>query len=154
MRRQILSFLLPFIVWGHVFSDVGVKSYPLKGIDTIFVLIETLDEDAREAGVNVERLKTVVELRLRREGIVVAEELDGTIPYLYVNISVAGKAFHVSLDLNERVDLCRDASIRCRAKTWDTGTTGTPAKPDFVDACLSELLDEFLNDWYKANPKK
>ena len=65
------------------------------------------------------------------------------------------RAFNVTLDIKEQVKLHRDASIECTATTWSQSITGTHGSdPEYIVSALSMLLDDFLNDYYKANPKK
>jgi hypothetical protein len=81
--------------------------------------------------------------------------LSKNIPYLYVNVNAVGKGFNIELSLNEQVTLKRDPKISCRAKTWDMCVTGIHQNnSEYIVTSLSELLDYFLNDYYKANPKK
>jgi hypothetical protein len=154
-KTFIMLFLTAFFMAAVSFfswSEIDIKALPLKGIKSITVSIEDLSDDAIKIGLAKERLQTVIELRLRKEGIKIVEPLFS--PYLYVNIRVVGRAFHVYLSIREGVILERDKTISCLATTWWHGSTGTHTdNPEFIVSSLSELLDFFLNDYYKANPK-
>lgn len=152
-KKILLLPLLIIFICNGISSQRDVKSYPLKGINAIFVLIEKLPEDAIEIGLTEDRLRTITELRLRKEGIKIEE--DGNIPYLYINVNIVEVAFNVILSINEWTTLSRNPSIECYAVTWQSFYTGTHTnKPEYIVSSISNLLDEFLNDWYKANPKK
>ena len=154
-KEILLLIIFSLLFYNVTFSENDVKSYPLKGINAIFVLIEKLPEDAIEIGLTSHRLKTVTELRLRREGITIKKESDISYPYFYVTVNVVGRAFNIELSLNEWVKLFRNPSIECYARTWNHSYTGTHGNdPEYIVSSLSALLDEFLNDYYKANPKK
>ena len=170
--KVLLLFICVLFIHKGAFSDEDAKV--LKGIDSVRIMIENLPESATKMGITYSRLRTIVELRLRREGITIItgrttktleelgyekyiEELEklGNTPWVYVDLSVVGMAFHIELVIHESVILRRDKSIGCIAITWNNSTTGTHANdPEFIVSCLGKLLDVFLNDYYKANPKK
>ena len=141
----------------------------LKYITRVTVLVEGLSEDAVKIGLTEHRIQTVTELRLRKEGIniVTREEVSkedvvfGSITYmriptLYVNVHVAGAAVSVRLEILDFVKLDRIAEVWCLATTWHSpqmaGTHGN--NPESIVGSVNQLLDEFFNDYYKANPKK
>ena len=81
---------------------------------------------------------------------------DPDMPYIYVVVTVVGAAFGVELCVRELVEIKRKPfAVRCMVNTWSAGLVGThTGDPEFIVSTLSRLLDEFLNDYYKANPKK
>lgn len=130
-----------------------IKSIPLKGLKGLWVLVENLPQGAQDIGLTRERIQTVTELKLRREGLIA--KFDYASPYFYVAINVSGLAFNVLVSVEDWVTLERDKTILCRAKTWLTGTTGTHGRDsEYIIGGLERLIDSFLNDYYKANPKK
>lgn len=169
-HAKVLLLILSVIILSNwLFTEVDfpdVDYKVLKGIDGFEILIEVLNEDAIKIGLTRKRLKTVTELALRREGITVVEYKGGVktteellkfsrTPFIYVNVNVSGRAFSVKLELKERVVLERDESISCTATTWDQLITGIHGgNSEFIVSALKELLDYFINDYYKANPKK
>ena len=163
IRKVLLLFVCVLFIYKGAFSAVGYEV--LKGINRLDVSIEFLSDGARKIGLTDERLRTVTELRLRKEGIAILERVDKMTleemkkflrtPNIYVNASVAGNAFHVDLEIHEQVSLDRDKSIECVATSWGRGVTGIHTNdPEYIISSLGELLDVFLNDYYKANPKK
>ena len=155
-KKFYLLFLVVLFLYDGIFPDI--KSYPLKGIDRIYVLIESLPQDAIDLGLTKNRLRTATELRLKREGIKIGKEqemIEGHIPYLYVRVNVLGIAFNIELNICENVVLLRDKSVKCNSITWDNSTIGFHGRdPEYIVTSLNHLLDKFLNDYYKANPKK
>lgn len=61
-------------------------------------------------------------------------------------------AFNVIVEIKEWVKIERN-SVETTAVTWRDGITGFAYESEHVISSLSQLIDEFLNDWYKANPK-
>ena len=156
--KKILLFLLfILLVFGTDFLHGG-NWQNLRNIGSKFeMIIEALDKDAEKIGLTENRLKTVVELRLRREGITIVDvSSDLEIPYVYINVNVVGNAYNVKLDINEWVDLERiPVSRGCTATVWEVFITGTHGgKSENIVDSLNILFDDFFNDYYKANPKK
>lgn len=158
--KKIPSFIIICLfIYKGAFSAVDYKV--LKGINTLKVAIEDLSDYAVKIGLSEERLGTLIELKLRREGIKIIEEMPKDpnllvkIPYIYINVNVEENAFNNYLAISECVNLYRDKFISCYAATWFIGETGIHAdSSEYIASSLSELLDKFLNNWYKANPKK
>ena len=168
--RRFFSFVLSLLaIYGLVFYEVAVSNpqnsnlpdiryKPLKGISRLSILIDDLPEGATDIGLKEERLTTIAELKLTKEGILASPEefekhLD--IPWLYVNINVIGSSFNVYIGVSERVILLRDHSITCEGLTWHNSATGRHGKDsEYIVSALAQLLDDFLNDYYKANPGK
>lgn len=126
----------------------------LESLDKITIILEALHEDAIKIGLNRDRLMTVAELKLRREGIKIDENSSALYPCLHVSFNVVGKAFNIRLSLLEKIRIPRlDKTIL--GASWQRSIAGTHAgNSEYMVTALSDLLDEFLNDYYKANPKK
>ena len=157
MRTKIFLFCLLNLLGSglSLAQEPGVydKSEVLKGISSFEVVVEQLHKDSNDIGLTKDRLITVTELKLRREGLLSSGGLLS--PYVYINVNVVGVAFSISLEIHDMVQLVRDPSIIKTASTWDTSTTGTHGgDPEYIVTALNKLLDIFLNDYYKANPKK
>lgn len=131
---------------------LGSLGETLEGISVIDVVIEEFNERVEEIGLTKNRLRTVTELRLRREGIKISRNVD---PYMKVNVNVVGNAFNVSIEIKEAVKLIRIKNAITVATIYRKSVTGTYGdRSDNIISGLSIVLDEFLNDYYKANPKK
>ena len=151
----------------------------LQGIKGLGVLIEILPPDAKTIGLSKERLKTLVELKLRMADVKVLpydEEIPATVlsPYLYLNLNVKkisesyafAYAVMATLKFDQLVVLHRNKDIICFATTWDdrqgavivgTGNDSLVINrrlTNFAEKTVKELVDEFLNDYLAVNPKE
>lgn len=89
---------------------------------------------------------------LQREGLRIVRSGHA---YLYENILIMKRAYSASAELRELVTLDRDPSNSCFASTWDTQRVGTHGNSaDWVIQALRESIEEFLNSYYLANPKR
>lgn len=111
------------------------------GVDVTNLLIIP----SKEIFSGIDKLRTAVELKLRREGIRILEE----------EIVVMGRFYTLRVSVKEEAKLRRDPSNTVFGVTWEKEVIlGIYKNLDSIDSEISEILDEFLNDWYKANPKK
>lgn len=143
------------------------KSAPLAGVTKMTVLVEGLDDEGRKSGLTEERLRTIAELKLRLGGVrVLTTEQDQndpeTNPYLYVNVNAMsmsdGARYVFSVDVSLR-RLVRSPinSETVDALLWSSGGiagAGRASMPKYAEDYVSDLVDSFLNDFLKANPKK
>lgn len=190
-KQIILLLLLTIFVGNRIFPQfIDPQAKTLTGIKEIQILIEVLNYEAMKLGLTKDRLRTVTELKLRREGIKIWDQflwdkardnLDlkskeykkklnrlTQIPNIYINVHKVGSAFSVTLEVHQQVLITRliesyskdlefdwGSQARCTASTWNKGITGMVRdRPEYIIESLAKLLDEFLNDYYKANPKK
>ena len=103
--------------------------------DPMALVVESLHDDAAESRLRGARLYTS----------------DRSRAYLYVNVTVAGKAFSASLKYAKKMrDLATgNAGV---ASAWSRGITGTHGQePDYIASGLSELLDRFLTEYLRVN---
>ncbi len=121
------------------------------------VIVESLDSDATRCGLTVPQVRTDVEIRLRRSGVVVVDQT--TFGFLYVDISVL-RTIPGRCAYNIRVVFDQPAYLldggRIVASTWDTGSLGVSPDTsgrDIRDA-LGDLVDQFVNDWLSVNQPK
>ncbi len=134
------------------------KSAVLTGWTNIPVVTETVSEDARGAGIIWRVIQTQVQLRLLESGV------DTTLPeppdikcFLYVSVTFAGSISQftasVRVEFKEWLELTN--GVEAFASTWSSGKVFAGGVPEFMAReLLDELLDEFLNDWHKANPRE
>jgi hypothetical protein len=151
---------------GQDFNEVG----SLRGLTFLAVTVtQTGDRSAPlRPLLTPDRIKTVIELELRRNGIRVAEKpLVGTdlqLPNqayadLLLDLSsipagASGIAASLSLELRQWVTI---RGQRVEAATWGRrnivqGTASSIAEQ--VTAAVREFVEDFLNDYLKANPKR
>ena len=177
MRSWLLA--VSVLVLAFPPASRAQRSDLFQGLGSLKVLIETLDQDARDAGLSGETLKTAVERRLSQSGISVLDESRAT---LYVNVSIApvagieGYVFAVDLELHESVYLWRQlladsvvpgATARTvgqfvmdessyQGTTWDTGSVGTTSQGNartYIRGAVLEHVDRFADDYLAANPR-
>lgn len=154
MRNKVLLlcllvlFLENWLLHAQELNSID-KVSGLKGIRSLSIFVEKFSENTTKIGLSKERIATVAELRLRKEGIDI-----GRPPSLYINIQAKGPAFCIQLKLVEPVHPSRDNSITCLGSTWDITMFGMHGESsEYIINSLNNLLDYFLNDFYKANPK-
>ena len=110
--RVLLVFCLVSTIVGRCMAQDKLR----EGIETVGVVIEELPEGAKTAGLDVQTLRTKVELALRRTGIQV-DSWAGYWPSVYLNVNVleASYGFAYSLSLELRDMLVRPRDIEA---TW------------------------------------
>jgi len=136
----------------------------LRGLKGLHVLIaEQLRDDIKQAGLTQSILKTDVELKLRKAGIQVLTRVEAYltqgIPYLSVNViglkleSPRGFIYSVRVEFRQDVILSRNRSIEASSTTWQKNTTGIHPNVRYIREVVSDLVDEFMNDYLAVNPK-
>lgn len=156
MKRHLLIALLLILTSTFLVGASGRST--LKGLKHFNVVIEDLEPAAEQAGLSRDRLKTDVELRLRRARLPVAEGHQDA--FLYVHISVErtatnGLAYCVRVSLAENAVLARDKAIFTLAETWKRAGIGVTPSSDFVSEArqaVGDQVDDFINDYLAANP--
>jgi hypothetical protein len=142
----------------------------LKELQGIGVAVENFNvPEVEKHGLTRQKLQTDVELRLRQHGIRVLSEKElfttPGMPYLYVDVAFyihseipLNSEYIISVKLKQRVFLARDLTKSCTASTWDKGGTLGIVGLDKVETTIREnvkdLVDEFINDYLAANPKR
>ena len=151
----IISISLLSITFGFSMQTDDLRSAPLKNLKELAVTIEAMTPDGEAMGLTSDALQTATELMLRREGLIIAAAPSPKVPYFYVMVNIKDRAASIRVELNEQVTLIRDSSITCSATTWSRGTAGVHSgNPDSIITKVQNLINDFLNDYYKANPKK
>jgi len=120
--------------------------------------------DARELGVDPNRLQTEIETKLKGAGLRIVNQdewlrLPGS-PYLYLQTSVMKVdrrgvyAFTVNTSLMQDVRLKRDPSFLLgEAMTWSVGSHGHTDRqhPGYIQQAVGELIDQFLTAYFSVN---
>ena len=153
LKRIVLFFVLILLLCETSFLYEMYET--LRNIGSKFEVVID-EEDPKKIGPTKERLRTVSELRLRKEGITIAGEASLEIPCIYVIVSVVGSAYNINLMIREWVELKRLPSPKwILVGIWSKDFTGIHARdPEYIVSSLNILFDEFFNDYYKANPKE
>jgi hypothetical protein len=171
MRNVVISsalLILAPVCPAHSEGDENGRR-SLVGLREIAVVVESLNEDVIRDGLSAQDIRTYVELRLRQSGIIVVPpESEATLPggqYLYINVNAQKRAdvllfyaVNVQVSLHQNAILLRDPAIKVfGASTWSRQVifSGGPSfLREGVRGGLRDLLDQFLNDYLTANPKR
>ena len=172
----IVSFVF-LVAVGHVTRVAGgAKKIPqfrvlahqrevLAGLQGVMVVAGELT-GADEYGLTKQVVRNDVESRLRRHGVkVLSEEEWGRtpgMPWLYVDVILSideggGPAtVSVKVELYERTLLMRNTEMVANAATWRKWRGGFLGLNDLSDVrkSVTDLADEFINDYLAANPRK
>jgi len=167
-RNLWIAFLV--LVVGLV-SPTSARDLPgeresLAGLAGVHLVVEDMKPDVERYGLTRSALRRDVELRLRQTGIRVLSVIEWAevppTPSLTLRVTAlrneAGSyAVSVALDLVQDVRLVRDPTITAPTATWQaTGTLATHGArmlPEVREG-VCDLVDQFLNDYMAANPKR
>ena len=165
-KAYLLVFLfvlvLPSISQSFDISDHSIYN-GLKGIEELQILNEDLPSGALDMGLTREQLIKTVELKLLLAGIKPAETSSVIIYVQATVLPIAmggirkGYAISLSLRITQQVFLEREPSQTVfGASTWQRGNLGIEpqdSRTKSVIERLETLLDDFLIDYLKTNPK-
>lgn len=139
----------------------------LVGEKDIAVNIDDLTVDAISAGLTEEQLQEDVELRLRRVGIkdfsgkvgrIINEEV-----FIRVTVNTVSRNDSPNIVFNVSIELLGDSELRTHptvsfwAIIWDKDYLGICPKSEFAETVrqkVKDLTDDFVKDYFIANPKK
>jgi len=158
---MILKRILLFLVLSLLLCETSFlyeKYEALRNIGNKFELLieDFARDDAEKISLTKERLRTVAELRLRKEGMLIVKE-GLEIPMIHVKATVVGLAYEVSLTIYEWAVLTRFITPfkwTIVATWWGSIVGNHGGDSDEIISRLNELFDTFFNDYYKANPKE
>jgi hypothetical protein len=153
-----LLVIAPAVSGQQLREEIGGKAFSLRGIESMDFMLEKIDADAAKAiGLTERQLQTDVELKMRTAGV----KLDDSVrPYLYLNVSVLHDpeqqdvAFSIALKFKQWGTF--DGGFRGLGTTWDTGAIGTVGETMAarnIRESVGDYVDQFLNDYLKANPR-
>jgi hypothetical protein len=155
----VVLLLLPGV--SHALTD---QQKALVGLRGVFVLVADMKPEAERLGLTPAQIKTDVELRLRKAGIRVLakEECEETpgMPFLYVDLHTAFRqgsypvTFLIQIKLMEWVTLARGFGIY--GAIWSTSGHGGAGVSNAREmrGYVGDTVDQFINDYLAANPKK
>ena len=154
----LMTFLLlglPVPMWP---GNQPIDRATLKGLKTIWVIVEHPTPEAERDGLTKDQLQTDVEARLKNAGIQVTSLVEEA--YLYLNVStVKGSsglyAYHIRLEFNQQVILERDRNVSLPAPTWslDLGGIVGASKLHEVRGDVADMVDQFITAYREQNPK-
>jgi hypothetical protein len=139
----------------------------LKGLREVCVQVEEVEHSFEKLGVTRRKVKSDVKRQLEEAGIRVADAVDCLqspfLPYLRIvlmGLPVEPSLFaaFLSVELREPVTLTRKSAERgvAFASVWEKNMllVLSPDKVPTLRAKAGELLDNFLDDYRKANPSR
>ena len=163
----VSAFMLALVSPAVAEGITELEQATLAGLTGVGVIVLEMGPDAEIGGLAKSTLRTDVELRLRQAGIRVLGENEALAapgsPYLYLHVNTAkpqgGDIYAISiyLGLAQGVRLTRNPAIASMGTTWRArGTIGTaPAnRLHQVRDAVRDNVDEFINAYLAANPKK
>ena len=149
---------------GTAGGDTENDRQSLKGLNGVRVVVEDLEAEVEQGGLNRTSIQTDAELKLRQVGITVLTEGEALAapggPILHINVSTVGGpvyAYFITVELCQHVRLDRDPSIRIfDAVTWSVGAVGTIGRSNLRDIrnSIRDHVDMFINAYLSVNPKK
>ena len=147
------------------FDDHKIRTF--QGIDSLFVAVEDITGDCQQLANAEDSLKTLIELKLRQNGIkVVSREVfnkNWETPAIYLNVNARDarettSCFgNISLELHDAVRLYRDGEFITFVETWkNSGVFLSPFNSvrEYVKSIVDGHMDKFLNAYFQANPRE
>ena len=162
MKRLVTVTLMMIVFLPCVKGQSTLdEKQSLKGIASLFVLIEDISDEVQRDGLSQTQLQTDIELRLRKAGIRVVNKDQGIGgPFLYLNITAVKQevglyAVGIQLTFNQEVVLVRDKTVRLVATTWRLGGVNIVGsqKVSQTRNIVGDVVDAFINDYLGANTK-
>jgi hypothetical protein len=125
-------------IFGKSFDEMtaAMERQTLKGIEDVYIVIEKMSPSAQRLGIDEDRIRSDVEIRIRRAGIKVKEK--GSLVMFYVNVCVTNdinKFYGIStrVEVKDMVSLLRDPNIKFQTTIWDTGTCAIAGEYSLMD---------------------
>lgn len=152
----LIGFASPFV---HA-QDADINTANLKGVKTVYVLIEDLPDSTKTLGLSEDAIQTDVELKLRLAGIAVATQeetvdLPGR-PFLYVEVNATDPigAASINVSLIQDTVLARNGQMAPALVTWQTGTLLANPTAQLIRDQIKNRLDTFVDAWLSVNPQE
>lgn len=148
----LLAFCIFLISSGVCHAQARGTGLEIQDHETIYVLVERLNQQAQNIGLIPRRIQSRTELRLQQANLKIADRDDGA--YLYINVNVVGQGFSITATFNRLVHYADSAGdLRYTyAATWREAGSGIHAgDSEYIVQALDSLLDSFINEYLKAN---
>jgi hypothetical protein len=140
-----------------------IQRTALVGLKEVYVLVDSPKPEAQSLGLTKDQIKTNIELRLRKAGIRMLTEKEWLespdYPHLSVTVAAITRAgsyaYMLQLYLSEFVTLVR--GNRVNGVIWQTYRIGIGNEQNTetkTQEQIGDMVDEFINDYMAANPKK
>ena len=141
-------------------EDKEITRLTLRGIKEVNVVIESIEPEIQNLGITQAQVQADVEAKLREANIDVAPDIERGRPavYLYVQVirpeRINRLFYSISLSVLQNVILERDPNVKTNTDTWVARMLGMSSGTQAIRADIRSLLDQFIEDFGKANVKK
>ena len=149
---------------GETLTEQELQRETLKGLPGVEVVIYDISDGLKKRGITEELIKNDVEVRLRKAGIKVfmsnsdRKFLTSGRPQLIVSMfyykSESCSAVDMNLGLSQDATLHRNSFFGARTETWEYGFLGINLGTRPIKNATGDVVDQFINDYLAANPKK
>ena len=168
MRTVVLTVGLLLLLVAPARAETTQRNF-LRGLEGFFVTVDAPGDDAKEAGLDEDVIKTAVELKLRKNGVPVFElaERKNEIPLnlralLTVRVKITKpkgatakfSAYTTTIVLMQPAKLDRDPNIPVWAATWELEMGLGIGEQSDIRKQIDDGVDKFANDWLATHPKK
>ena len=159
MLATALAVVLLYVIPFAFAEDKEITRLTLRGIKEVNVVIESIEPEIQSMGLTQAQVKADVEAKLREANIAIAPDIERGRPavYLYVQVMRPDKInrlfYSISLSLLQNVVLERDPNVKTNTDTWLVRVLGMSSGTEAIRADIRSLLDQFIDDFRKANQK-
>jgi len=160
MLATAIAVVLLYVIPFAFAEDKEITRLTLRGIKEVNVVIESIEPEIQSMGLTQAQVKADVEAKLREANIAIAPDIERGRPavYLYVQVIRPEKInrlfYSISLSLLQNVVLERDPNVKANTDTWLVRVLGMSSGTEAIRADIRSLLDQFIDDFRKANVKK
>ena len=162
-RMDILAaafavFFLSIVSFASA-EDKEITRMTLRGIKEVNVVIESIEPEIQSLGLTQDQVKADVERKLREANIAVSPDIERGRPALYLYVQVIrpeklNRLFYsISLSVLQNVVLERDPNVKTNTDTWLVRMLGMSSGTEAIRSDIRSLLDQFIEDYRKANQK-
>jgi hypothetical protein len=140
-------------------EDKEITRLTLRGIKEVNVVIESIEPEIQSLGLTQAQVRADVEAKLREANIAVSPDIERGRPavYLYVQVIRPEKFnrlfYSISLSVLQNVVLERDPNVKTNTDTWLARMLGMSSGTDAIRSDIRSLLDQFIEEYRKANQK-
>jgi hypothetical protein len=149
----VFLFTIPFAFA----EDKEITRLTLRGIKEVNVVIESIEPEIQSLGLTQAQVRADVESKLRLANIAVSPDIERGRPAIYVYVQVLkpekiNRLFYsISLSVLQNVALERDPNVKTNTDTWLVRMLGMSSGTEAIRSDIRSLLDQFIEDYRKAN---
>jgi len=158
LTTAIAVFFLCFISFAFA-EDKELTRLTLRGIKGVYVVIESIEPEIESLGLTQAQIRADVEAKLREASLTISPDFQRGLPavYLYVQVLRPEKInrlfYSISLSLLQNVVLERDPNVKTNTDTWLVRVLGMSSGTEAIRSDIRSLLDQFIEEYRKANQK-